>query len=136
MSLCMPDVLVDALLQKLSQERIASDRTTAARDRRRVQDVITDVALPVIGELGRAELSVSQVRALRRNDIVKLATLVGQDVGVFVGDQLLYRARVGQRKRRMALRVSEKLEVPEPFAAVLREVEQEVRAANAPDAGK
>ncbi len=115
MSMCMPDVLVDALLQYLSQDRIVSDQSSAERDRMMVQEVMADLSLPIIGELGRSRLTVQQIRDLRVNDVIRLDSRIGDEVGVYIGDQYLYRARVGQRRRRLAIRLSEKVEVPTPF---------------------
>ena len=112
MSLCMPDVLVDELLHYLGQERIVTDRTAGDRDRQMVKDVITDVTLPVIGELGQSALTVRQIRELRVNDVLKLDCETGSDIGVYVGNQLMFRAQVGQLRRRMAVRLTGRAPIP------------------------
>lgn len=106
MSICMPDVLVDALLHYLGQERILGDRQGADREGRAVREALWDVPLPLIAELGRSQLSVRQLRSLRVDDVIRLGTEVGQDIVVRIGNRSVFRAQVGQLKRRLALRIA------------------------------
>ncbi|NUP99646.1 MAG: flagellar motor switch protein FliM [Armatimonadetes bacterium] len=115
MSLCMPDVLVDALLHSLGQERIPTDKVTAVRDEQLVREVLTPLGLPVIAELGRTEMSLRQVRELQPDDVIKLGTRTDDDLPVYIGDQLLFRGRVGQRRRHLAVQLTDKVEPPSPF---------------------
>lgn len=125
MSLCMPDILVDALLHYLGQDRIVADRNTPDRDLKPVRNVITDITLPITGELGRSQLTVDQIRDLRIGDIVRLQSEAGEDVDVYIGDQLLFRGRVGQRRRKVALQLTDKLPVPLPLDEIVRETAAE-----------
>ncbi|MCC7491915.1 MAG: flagellar motor switch protein FliM [Fimbriimonadaceae bacterium] len=132
MSLCMPDVLADALLYKLGQERITSDRSTADRDRLMMRDVVSDVTLLVRGELGRSALTVRQIRGLQKNDVIRLDSAPGQPIGVYIGDRLLYEAEAGQLQRKVAVRLSRKHEVPEPFQAVVDDLQAQQPVAPPP----
>lgn len=133
MSICMPDVLVDALLHHLGQERILGDSGASDREGRAVRDVLWDVPLPLIAELGRSRLSVSQLRSLNVDDIVRLGTEVGQDVVVRVGNRSVFRAQVGQLKRKLAIRIAGPLS-GDSLANASREAAQEQQAAAAFDA--
>lgn len=115
MSLCMPDVLVDALLHHLGQDRLSSRRGSEDVDRTRVREAMTDVNLPLVAVLGRSELTVEQIRRLRVDDVIRLDSDVGSDVVLRVGTQPLYRGRVGQMRRKMAVRITECLRtIPAP----------------------
>ncbi len=133
MSLCMPDVLADTLLHHLGQERIVSDRGAVERSGIEVSEILTEVPLPVIGELGRCDLALRQVRGLNVGDVVLLETRVGDDVGVYFGDQLLYRAQVRQRRRKVLLELTHKLVVPDAMSSVLHSVSEEQAAPEASD---
>lgn len=128
MSLCMPDVLVDALLHHLGQERLASPRGSEDRDRQRVREALGDVPLPVIAELGCSRLTVRQIRELAVGDVIRLDTPAGGEVRVHVRDQALYRGRVGQLRRNLAVRITASEEPPVGLDGVVREAAAEAAA--------
>ena len=108
MSLCMPDVLVDALLQALGQDRVLADMQAVTTESESVQELLTTVRLPVSGELGQSRLTVEQLRALRPNDVVRMDSGPGDEVGIYVGDLLLFRGQVCTSNRKLAIRVADR----------------------------
>lgn len=113
MSLCLPDVLVDALLHRLSLERLPeSDAASGAVPR--VGPALTAVTLPVIAELGRSDLAVSEIRALQPGDVIRLYRRVAEDVTVYVGDRPTLRGEVGRRGKKLFLRVTGRLDDRQP----------------------
>ncbi|MBI2298216.1 MAG: flagellar motor switch protein FliM [Armatimonadetes bacterium] len=107
MSLCMPDVVVDELLRYLGQDRgISQKKGPADVDEDRVRRAMQPVHLPVVARLGRSLLTVGQVRDLGLDDVVRLDTRVGHDITVQVGDHPAFRGRVGQLRRKLAVRVT------------------------------
>lgn len=122
MSLCLPDVLVEALLGHLGAERALDERPGADREAHLVRRALTDVPLPVSAELGLSRLTVRQVRALAIGDVIKLTTPAGSDVTVRVANRTVFRGRVGQLRSRLAVRVTGLHEREDPLAAVAAEV--------------
>jgi flagellar motor switch protein FliM len=116
MSLCLPDVLVDALLHHVGEERRRAVHDAEDREGLRVRDALTDVALPVIVELGTAQLSVAQARSLKVDDVIRLDTAAGAEVKVHVGNRVLFRGRVGQVRRKLAVKVIGTARLPEMAA--------------------
>jgi flagellar motor switch protein FliM len=107
MSLCMPDVLVEAIQDHMSRERVPGDRAAAEREARLVRAALMDVPLPMAVQLGTSQLTVAQVRALRVGDLVRLSTAAGADTTVRVASRPIFRARVGQLRSKLAVRVVE-----------------------------
>jgi len=119
MSVCMPDVLVDALLQALGQDRVMADMQSVTTESESVQELLTTVTLPVYGELGQSRLTVEQVRALRTDDVVRFDTAPGEDISVYVGDMLLFRGQVCIHNRKLAIRIADRYHLPAPLEAAL-----------------
>lgn len=116
MSLCLPDVLVDALLHSLSIDRLP-DLEHGDADRQRVDLVMGDVSLPLAAELGRTELTVAEIRDLRPGDVVRLFRRPGEELVVYVANRPLLVGEVGVRGRNLVLRITGSLREREAAAA-------------------
>lgn len=119
MSVCFPDVLVDALLQALGQDRVMADMQAVTTESESVQELLTTVQLPVFGELGQSRLTVSQLRALRPDDVVRFDTGPGDEIDVYVGDLLLFRGQVCIHNRKLAIRIADRARMAGPLQAAL-----------------
>jgi flagellar motor switch protein FliM len=109
MSLCLPDVLVDAMLERMGEQHRLGDRGAEDREGRRVRQALTDVSLPLIAELGASELTVAQVRCLTVGDIVRLSAEAAPNVTLHVGNRAVFRAKVRREGRKLVARVEDRL---------------------------
>ncbi len=119
MSICMPDVLVDALLQALGQDRVMADSQAVTTESESVQELLTSVRLPVYCELGQSRLTVSQLRELQPDDVIRLDAGPDDTIGIYIGDLLLFRGQACLRNRRLAIRVTDRAPLAGPLEAAI-----------------
>lgn len=79
--------------------------------------IMREVPVPVIVELGRADLSMSELTSLQSGDVVVLEQSVQRPLNVRVGDVLKFRGRPGRIGTQRCLEIQQILEdAPEPLA--------------------
>jgi flagellar motor switch protein FliM len=64
------------------------------------------VRVPIIVRLGEAEVTMSELLELQAGDVIRLSTLVEQEVEVLVNGELKYQARPGMVKHHLAVRLT------------------------------
>ena len=70
-------------------------------------DLLMDVNLPVSIELGRTQLSISEILALGPGSVVELARLAGEPVDVMVNHKLVARGEVVVVDENFAVRITQ-----------------------------
>lgn len=70
-------------------------------------DILMDVALPVSIELGRTQLSISEILALGPGSVVELARLAGEPVDVMVNHKLVARGEVVVVEENFGVRITQ-----------------------------
>ena len=70
-------------------------------------DLLLDVNLPVSIELGRTQLSISEILALGPGSVVELARLAGEPVDVMVNHKLVARGEVVVVDENFAVRITQ-----------------------------
>lgn len=72
--------------------------------------VITKVNLPLSVELGQAKLTIQELAALSKGDVLRLNTMVGQELNLKIGTRARYRVQPGAVGSRLAVRVTNMIE--------------------------
>ncbi len=83
-------------------------------------DILMDVALPVSIELGRTQLSISEILALGPGSVVELARLAGEPVDVMVNHKLVARGEVVVVEENFGVRITQ-LVTPQERLRILGE---------------
>ena len=87
-----------AEFQQLSQQAVTGKTSSI--------DLLMDVNLPVSIELGRTQLSISEILALGPGSVVELARLAGEPVDVMVNHKLVARGEVVVVDENFAVRIT------------------------------
>ncbi|TVR44034.1 MAG: flagellar motor switch protein FliM [Planctomycetota bacterium] len=107
--LCIPFISLDSALGKLGYnfQFATAQRRQTEQQRRQIDRVIHDTALPLIAELGTASVSIGDVLSLREGDVVVLDSEHDAPMAVKLRGQLKFTARPGIIGRRYGLVVDE-----------------------------
>lgn len=112
MNLCFATFAFDALLSKLSSQKLSSIRPgkyegTTAREILTSQ--LQRAYLPVTVEFGKGTISVRELIDLQPGDILRLATKISDDPMVKVGKRILFEGRPGVVNQHRAIKVTQKV---------------------------
>jgi len=80
--------------------------------------LIMEVPLRLSVELGSANLPVRDVLALAKGSIVELDRMNGEPADVYVNDRLIARGEISTDEDRMAIRITELIEVTAPAGSI------------------
>ncbi len=107
--LCFPYPLIQPLIPRLAIEkwfRRGSDVEKGAESGEALRGRLALVEVPVVLEVGRAAISVSEFLDLKVGDVIKLDSRYGKDLVVRVGGGKKFLARPGVLGRRLAFQVN------------------------------
>lgn len=106
MNLCLPSELLEAILPKLSARQWFS-RKGARRDEilNEIKRRLENIAVPVVVELGTAEITFQQLLNLKVGDVIKLNTLVMDPLVVKVGENPKYLGRPGRINKKIGVKI-------------------------------
>ncbi|MBM3279790.1 MAG: flagellar motor switch protein FliM [Candidatus Handelsmanbacteria bacterium] len=107
--LCYPLAVLEPLLPKRVSHLPAKTKQTEAL-RARQTEALGKVRLPVVLQLARGTLTLSEVSRLRQGDVVKLDTRKNEPAVVFIGDRPKFLGRPGLRQRQRAVQIVEAID--------------------------
>jgi len=113
MNLCIPYLTIEPIISKLSaQYWYSSVRRGATTENLNIlKEKLSTVEIPVIAEIGKIDLPVRDVLALRAGDVIRLHTVRVDDPMVLnVGTKKKFLCRPGVIGRKMAVQITQKLE--------------------------
>jgi flagellar motor switch protein FliN/FliY len=102
----------DPTTQETAGEPVALSEVPASGDGFSI-DALMDVSMPVIIEIGRAMMPLSEVVDLKPGAVIQLDRLVGDAVDVYVGDRKLAEGEVVVLEDRFGVRLTRILAKPE-----------------------
>lgn len=104
-TLCLPHVIVEPLLPKLSTNQLFSTtRRVSEPEQKRLKQNLEPVNVPVIAQLGKATLSVSDLLNLQVGDVVGIET---GKIQVKVENVTRFLGNPGQQKGRYAVQIQQ-----------------------------
>ncbi len=117
MSICIPFNVIEPVIGKLAtQTWLAYSRGTASKDEARfVTEHIRRSPLEVRAYLGEAKMTLGDLMALGRGDVIQLDKLSGEDFILRIKNQNKYAGRLGQMRGFRALQITRNAEPDEPL---------------------
>lgn len=102
--LCYPLSVLEPLLPKRVSHLPSRAKQTAVQKTRQTQ-ALGKVKIPVVLQLAKGTLSLTEVARLREGDIVKLDTLKSEPAVVIIGDRPKFLGRPGLHHRQRAVQI-------------------------------
>jgi flagellar motor switch protein FliM len=106
--LCYTYATLEPIVPQLDTQRLIG----AGRARRRPDDSenvrrgLRGITVPLVAQLGTAEVSVNELMGLQRGDVITLDTFIDREINLLVNGEVKYKARPGLKKHRLAVRVT------------------------------
>ncbi len=123
-NLCIPYISIEPIISKLSAQYMYSSIRKGATDENAniIQKRLESVGLPVIAEIGEAEINVQEVLNLKVGDVIKLPnTKIGSDMVLRISGRKKYKCRPGLVANRLAVKVGEQIEdIPDELLTTSR----------------
>ncbi len=113
MNLCIPYLTIEPIISKLSAQYWYSSvrRGTTTENLNILRERLENVGVTIKAEIGRMQLAVRDVLALRGGDIIRLSnTRVNDPMVLMIGDRKKFLCRPGVIGNKLAVQVSKKLE--------------------------
>lgn len=106
MNLCIPSEMLEAILPKLNARQWFSRKGSRQEEIiQRLKNKLENIEVPIVVELGKAEITFKELLNLKVGDIIKLDTLVMDPLLVKVGDQPKYLGRPGKVGKNIGVKI-------------------------------
>lgn len=105
---CYPFAMIESLVAKLADANVppSSIVRRSPDDDEKVRRGLGNIQVPIIVELGNADVTLNDVLELQIGDVIPLGTRVAGDISVLVNGERKYNARPGLRSKRLAIRIT------------------------------
>ena len=105
---CYPFAMIESLVAKLADANVppSSIVRRSPDDAEQVRRGLGNIQVPIIVELGNAEVTLNDVLELQIGDVIPLGSRVAGDISVLVNGERKYHARPGLRSKRLAIRIT------------------------------
>ena len=111
-NICIPYIVLEPIVSKLSaQYWFSTTRQEATGEN--ISDMknrLSKVQLPVVAELGTAEITLAELLGLGVGDVVRLDKKAKEDIDIFVNDNHKFTAKVGKSASNLAVEISSMVE--------------------------
>ena len=108
MNICLPYITLEDVMDKLNTKYWFS--TMKEKDENTYEDIIetliSKAEIPIKATLGKSQISVNDFVNLQKGDIIRLDSLVGQELQVYVGNIKKFTALPGSSDDKYAVRVT------------------------------
>lgn len=113
MNLCFPTFALEEVIAQLNRRQLTAGMKTSSEKLREnevvVQRQLAKTHLPVVAELGRAQITVRDLLEMKTGDIIKLNTRIDQELQLMIAGQRKLAVRPGTVNGKRAVRVMRKL---------------------------
>ena len=120
-NLCIPYISIEPVISKLSAQYMYSSIRKGTTDENFsvIQNRLETVILPIVAEIGEAQITVQEALQLGVGDVIKLPdTKIGDDMQVKIGGRRKYKCRPGLVNNRVAIKLGDRIEdVPDELLA-------------------
>jgi flagellar motor switch protein FliM len=108
MNICIPYMVVEPIMSRLTTKFWYSlvEKVPITNAKEMLESKLHNTVVPVRGVLGMTHISVAELLSLSTGDVLPLTRNVGDEVDVYVGELLKYKARPGVMRRKAALKVT------------------------------
>ncbi|MDF2627110.1 MAG: fliM [Symbiobacteriaceae bacterium] len=112
-TLALPHTTVEPLLSRLTGSQSGAAHETMG-DEQVLPESLSGAPVPVSAFLGSTRITVSQFADLQVGDLILLPTRLDAELPVHAGDRLTFFGRPGVTGRRMSLKITRRVPIPEP----------------------
>lgn len=107
-TLCLPHLTLEPILDRLSAHNWFKNRTQEVKpaDSAALEAVVGGARVPMVAELGRTDLMLSEILDLAEGDVVMLSDCRVDSVQLKVGNQSLFYGRPGRVRGRLAVEIT------------------------------
>lgn len=105
---CYPFAMIETLVTKLAVANVPPSSVVrrSPDDDEKVRRGLGNIQVPIVVELGNAEVTLSDVLGLQIGDVIPLGSRVSGEISVLVNGERKYHARPGLRSKRLAIRIT------------------------------
>ena len=126
-NLCIPYITIEPIISKLSAQYWYSSIRRGDTDENRavIQERLDQVEIPLIAEVGDADLPLSEILSLGVGDVVKLSNHIKTDMLIKVGDRKKFKCRPGKVGNRLSIQVGDSIvDIPDELLGSTRSEEE------------
>lgn len=111
-NVCIPYVVLEPIIPKLSAHYWMEDKHRVRQDHEIVslEKAIKATNLTITAELGKSEITFSDLLDLNIGDVLTLDQKIGQPISVNVDNKPSFSAQIGQVKKHMAIQIMKEIE--------------------------
>jgi flagellar motor switch protein FliM len=113
MNFCIPYLTIEPIISKLSAQYWYSSvrRGTTTENLNILRERLATIAVSMIAEIGRMDLTVRDVLSLRKGDVIRLPNVRTNDpMSLNIGDRRKFLCKPGQIGNKLAVQIIKKLE--------------------------
>ncbi len=113
MNFCIPYLTIEPIISKLSAQYWYSSvrRGTTTENLNILRERLATIAVSMIAEIGRMDLTVRDVLSLRKGDVIRLQNVRTNDpMSLNIGDRRKFLCKPGQIGNKLAVQIIKKLE--------------------------
>ena len=109
MNICLPHIVVEPIMSKLTTKFWYSlvEKEPIANAKEMLEHRLENTYIPVRGVLGKSNITVAELLGLTVGDVLPLDRGVSEEVDVYVGELLKFKARPGVVRKKAALKVTQ-----------------------------
>jgi flagellar motor switch protein FliM len=106
--LCYTHATLEPIVPQLDMQRLIAPGTHRRRgdDGDNVRRTLGNVRIPIVAQLGSAEVTTEELLELQQGDVIRLDTLVDREIRLLVNGQTKYLGRPGLKKQHLAVRIT------------------------------
>ncbi len=113
MNFCIPYLTIEPIISKLSAQYWYSSvrRGTTTENLNILRERLSTIAVDIVAEIGKMDLTVRDVLSLRAGDVIRLPDVhVGDPMNLNIGNKPKFRFKPGQVRNKLAVQIIEQLE--------------------------
>jgi flagellar motor switch protein FliM len=109
MNFCVPYFVMEPVVDRLSSQRwfASTGRKGTENAKEKLAERLKDIKVPVVVELGHAEIELKELLGLRPGDVIRLEESYADPVAVRIGSNVKFYAAPGTSKGRYAVRITD-----------------------------
>jgi flagellar motor switch protein FliM len=132
MNLCFPTFALEEILARLNRQQVTTSalRQSPERMRENIEVMKTQMSktyLPIVVELGKASLKVSDFLQLKVGDVIKLRKKINQEIEVIIAGKRKLAGRPGSIDGKKAVRITRLLNDEDLFEEDFSYKEEEAK---------
>jgi flagellar motor switch protein FliM len=108
MSICLPLVLLESVIEKFSQSSYMHSKTTSPEGTKALLQTLSTVRFPVVADLEKVSAAVSDLMSLSEGDVLKTNHRVDKPLRVSVGGSEKFAGRIAALEGRIVIQLTEK----------------------------